>query len=336
MKIFNRFFIIITLFIMFFSIIALPVNAANIKSKNVETKGSVLESPLISPYSSYVDYINPVTILLTDRNRDQIRYVQKMLNVIMKDKMKETNSPLLETTGLLDSRTRLWLRLFKAKYGLPVNDYFNSDTVAKLNEAYKYQKIIINTSTLNVRNAPGTSNTSVIGKVYKGEILSIYGSVWCQGNRWYKVDYNGRIGYVCGGSNISTTFIEIDITAQTLRAYVNCQLKVDTPVTTGKKWSHDTREGYFTVSEKCTNKALMGGAKSQYWLRFSGGQGIHDAKWRNSNYLFKYFGGIVYKTQGYEAGNCHTGSHGCVNTPLARMSALYYYINYGTPVYIHH
>ena len=54
-----------------------------------------------------------------------------------------------------------------------------------------------------------------------------------------------------------------------------------------------------------------------YWMPFSGGYGLHDASWRSS------FGGSIYKTN---------GSHGCVNLPSSKASALYSEIYVGIPV----
>ena len=87
--------------------------------------------------------------------------------------------------------------------------------------------------------------------------------------------------------------------------------------------------------EKCLDKALMGGAHSDYWIRFSGGQGLHDASWRDSNYLYNYFGGVVYKNLKAAAGSKYSGSHGCVNIPSQKMPIIYTYAEAGVPIYIH-
>ena len=58
-----------------------------------------------------------------------------------------------------------------------------------------------------------------------------------------------------------------------------------------------------------------------YWVPVYGGIGIHDATWRDK------FGGEIY---------VKSGSHGCINTPLERMTELYDMLEIGMPVVIHY
>ncbi|TYR78932.1 SH3 domain-containing protein [Priestia megaterium] len=52
----------------------------------------------------------------------------------------------------------------------------------------------VTASALHVRSGAGTSYKS-IGKVYKGQTLSVSAK---QSNGWYKINYNGKTGYVSG------------------------------------------------------------------------------------------------------------------------------------------
>ena len=320
MKIIKKISGILLLFIIAISLLTVSINAADTKS---------------------IDFIN-YSAITSSNNKNQIRYVQKMLNVVMNREIKASGLSFLETTGEYNWSTRYWLKQFKAKYGLTVNEYFNEQTVNKLNQIYSAKKILIKTNWLNVRNKAGENGSYVIGKVYLGDILTVYNSQWTQNNRWYMIDYNGKIGYICGHSSyVDTTFVEVDITAQTLRLYADTELYVDTPVTTGKKGVKDTKKGYQKIYFIDTNRTLQpSGAFVRYWMRFNTqGHGLHDADWRNptNGDIFQYFGGTVYKTTWASPGTKYTGSHGCVNIPVTKMPYIYNHskTGWGTPVYVH-
>lgn len=128
-------------------------------------------------------------------------------------------------------------------------------------------------------------------------------------------------GYVRGLDDIGTTFIEIDMTAQKMYAYVDGYCEVETDIVTGsmnRGW--DTPEGVNYIYAKQKNRILRGADYESfvsYWMPVNGGIGIHDATWRNR------FGGEIYKKN---------GSHGCINTPKADMKKIYELYEVGTPV----
>ena len=62
---------------------------------------------------------------------------------------------------------------------------------------------------------------------------------------------------------------------------------------------------------------------------------IKNNKKISDNVDYRYFGGTVYKTHGYNAGSKYTGSHGCVNIPVPKMQTIYDNVSVGTPVYVH-
>jgi hypothetical protein len=57
-----------------------------------------------------------------------------------------------------------------------------------------------------------------------------------------------------------------------------------------------------------------------YWMPFNGGVGIHDMQSR------AWFGGSIY---------LGSGSHGCINTPLAAVKLIYDQIEEGVPVIVY-
>lgn len=120
-----------------------------------------------------------------------------------------------------------------------------------------------------------------------------------------------------------TTFVEVDISSQTLNFYQDSNLILTTPVTTGKDGVYDTRIGYFQIAYKDYNTYLEGpGYKVHvdYWMPFDGGIGLHDATWRGT------FGGDIYT---------YNGSHGCVNMPYDAAQTVYENISAGTRVLVH-
>ena len=79
-----------------------------------------------------------------------------------------------------------------------------------------------------------------------------------------------------------------------------------------EKAGYDTTVGIHKIIFKDTNRTLHGSygeAFVRYWMRFTnGGQGLHDAGWRNK------FGQTIYVTN---------GSHGCVNLTRPTAKTIY-------------
>lgn len=130
--------------------------------------------------------------------------------------------------------------------------------------------------------------------------------------------------------NKMNTYIELDITRQTVWMYVNgeCILKSDC-VTGNVAGGHSTPTGIFFLSYKTKDAVLRGynndgsryASPVKYWMPFNGGIGFHDASWRKG-----IFGGEIYKTG---------GSHGCVNMPLESAKILYENINKTIPIVVY-
>jgi len=122
---------------------------------------------------------------------------------------------------------------------------------------------------------------------------------------------------------VAPTYVDVDISEQTLRYYVKGKLVLTSPVVTGRP-SMPTVQGTFSVYLKSRNTYLTGPGYHtmvSYWMPFYKGYGLHDAVWQAK------FGGTRYK-DGY-------GSHGCVNMPLAKARDLYGMIAVGTKVIVH-
>lgn len=124
-----------------------------------------------------------------------------------------------------------------------------------------------------------------------------------------------------GKDDIGNTYIEVDMTTQTLYYYVEGELVMETPVVTGNvSTGHKTPSRICYVYLKQTDRILRGpgyASPVKYWMPVYGNIGIHDASWRSE------FGGTIYKTN---------GSHGCINVPFDAVKALYEQVEIGTPV----
>lgn len=123
-----------------------------------------------------------------------------------------------------------------------------------------------------------------------------------------------------GKDDIGDTYIEVDMTNQMMYYYQKGELKIETPVVTGNTTlRRGTPTGTNYVYNKQRNRVLRGAdyaSPVKYWIPVKGAIGIHDASWRSS------YGGQIY---------IRNGSHGCINTPLEQVSALYDMVEIGTP-----
>lgn len=126
---------------------------------------------------------------------------------------------------------------------------------------------------------------------------------------------------------------EVDISEQHAWFFdIDGNLVWDSAVVTGKP-GHDTTLGIFKIFKHQSPATLTGSiiastgkpeyvTEVKYWMQFTyDGIGFHDATWQSS------FGGSRY-TNG-------AGSHGCVNLPLDKASALFDLISIGNAVIVH-
>ena len=111
---------------------------------------------------------------------------------------------------------------------------------------------------------------------------------------------------------VINTFVEVDLTNQTIVYYKNGELITQGNVVTGDvSKGYSTPSGVYRLDWKAKDFVLRGDGYASpvsFWMPFNGGIGLHDASWRSS------FGGSIYKTN---------GSHGCVNLPYSVAEAIY-------------
>ena len=123
-------------------------------------------------------------------------------------------------------------------------------------------------------------------------------------------------------SDLGDTYVEVDLTSQKLWLYVdgNLELAADCVTGTYTDSARKTPSGTYTIYSLESPAVLKGpdwNSPVSYWMPFNGGIGLHDASWRTS------FGGDIFM---------YSGSHGCINLPLAAAETLYRYAYNGMPV----
>jgi len=124
-------------------------------------------------------------------------------------------------------------------------------------------------------------------------------------------------------NDFGDTFIEVSLDEQYMWYYVDGEVYVETPITSGSYAHGGTDPRVVSVYTKIPNKWLTGPTWHsfvKYWVAIQGAIGIHDASWRSK------YGGDEYK---------YNGSHGCINTPEEAMKKLYDKVEIGTPVIVY-
>ena len=200
--------------------------------------------------------------------------------------------------------------------------------------------LYVKASSLNVRSGPGTSY-SKIGALSWGSQISVTGKT----SNWYRINYNGKVGYVREDYTVATKpepepepesssssvdssssvghLIIINSRRNTLRYYVSGKLVRSYSCATGAGGT-PTPQGKFSIFEKLENRpyykaGIKGGAPNNplgpRWMQFkSGGYAIHGTNVDSS------IGNNV--------------SHGCVRMHNQDVIELYSMVPYGTTVIV--
>lgn len=123
-------------------------------------------------------------------------------------------------------------------------------------------------------------------------------------------------------------YVEVNIDEQHLWVWKDGEVVVDTDVVTGLPVHGSiTYHGCYSIKSKDRDVTLgeldVQGYESpvEYWLPFNGGEGIHDAPWRE-----EYFGGKIW---------IENGSHGCVNVPSWAMGDIFSNVEVGEAVVVY-
>ncbi len=138
-------------------------------------------------------------------------------------------------------------------------------------------------------------------------------------------------GCTPGKDDIGNTYIEVDLSNQTMYFYRDGALLLESSLVSGNMSysNRATPSGIFHMYYKQRNQVLRGRARPEggyeyeqpvsYWMPFNGGIGFHDANWRYE------FGGSIY---------LGSGSHGCINMPPQKAAELYELIDTVIPIVV--
>ena len=119
------------------------------------------------------------------------------------------------------------------------------------------------------------------------------------------------------------SYVRVSIEKQTVELFKDNKLVLSSPIVTGTENVSESDKGVFKIYYKSKNVYLKGtGYLSyvNYWMPYNGGEGLHDATWRDE------FGKEIYKT---------SGSHGCINMPLDIAEQVYNNVEVGTIVEVY-
>ncbi len=126
-----------------------------------------------------------------------------------------------------------------------------------------------------------------------------------------------------GSTDYGDSYVEVNLTTQHVYVYKNGEMVLDSPCVSGNiSKGHGTHTGVYPIAYKQKDATLRGDnyeSHVNFWMPFNLGEGLHDATWRSK------FGGALYKT---------SGSHGCVNLPLAKAEKIYDIVEAGWPVIV--
>ncbi|MBQ9375288.1 MAG: L,D-transpeptidase family protein [Ruminococcus sp.] len=145
--------------------------------------------------------------------------------------------------------------------------------------------------------------------------------------------FTGRKEARSANDDIGNTYIEIDLSNQTLWYYENGKKRWECGIVSGQTTSavRTTLPGVYKLWDKQTNYRMKSSNSEgdrwdvtcSYWNNVSlCGIGLHDSQWRGYA-----VGGDIYK---------YNGSHGCINMTLESAKFIYDNVPYDTPVVMYY
>lgn len=145
--------------------------------------------------------------------------------------------------------------------------------------------------------------------------------------------FTGRKEARTKNDDIGNTYVEVDLTNQTLWYYKNGKKEWECGIVSGQTTSEarTTLPGVYKVWDKQTNYRMKDtnadgdswDTTCSYWTRVAiVGIGLHDSQWRGNA-----VGGDIYK---------YNGSHGCINMTLESAKYIYDNVDYDTPVVMYY
>ena len=108
--------------------------------------------------------------------------------------------PKYGADGDFGSETEKAVRHFQQEHQLPEDGVMDDEDYTALFAALEGEKTVeITGGSVNVRSAPGTEGTKVLGTVHKGDVLPYQGQTQAvSGRDWYLIEYKNQNGWVSG------------------------------------------------------------------------------------------------------------------------------------------
>ena len=160
-------------------------------------------------------------------------------------------------------------------------------------------------------------------------VFSSLGSSWIRYTNG-SFTYMGNPDCWTAKDDIGDTYLEVDLSAQTMWYYEKGKKKREMLIVSGvPNENRNTPGGVFKLFMQAKNYRLKDSnpdgsswdTKVAYWNQLTfDGIGIHDATWQ------PYFGGELYKWN---------GSHGCINLLPSKAKEFYNLIEMNTPVFVY-
>jgi len=259
----------------------------------------------------------------------EVKDLQKALN---SDKSLDTN---LTTDGKWGSATKSAVIKFQKKYSIkPAMGYVGTKTKAKLAKIYKSIKL---TKSSKSSKSSSKSFSGSYAKFVKNTNL----------RKSYKVYRNNSL---LKRANRSNTRLEIDISKQRTRLYVNNKVALDTPSTTGAKRKFEpntkiyrdkrTPLGKFKITEKIADKR-----STIFGVYTKNGRTIYRGdkrKFKGSKKGLKYKGASLKNwmrltssgigLHGSKYIKRHPGTNGCIRLPYDVAKTIFSKVKRGTKV----
>lgn len=156
---------------------------------------------------------------------------------------------------------------------------------------------------ISLRDASG----NVTGTIPRGALVEVRGIN--SNKKELAVVYHNTPGLATRDSfKTVTDGVFVDISKQRVTLIKGGKLIGQSKCVTGTLGKADSPKGLFRITEKHKNKVFTPEKESEFWLRWCGGCGFHDAPWRHN------WSSNAYKT---------SGSNGCINLPYAFAKTLY-------------
>ena len=314
------------------------------RHKNYEfTDGINYDESLLNKYISELDALNES--MVTNPVNAKLNYNDGKYEIIKEDIGNKVNRDLLNSKILekIISANKTLNLDEEGCYESPIYTSKSKEVIAAKDTADKYVKVKItfnvNGNSENIDGNMIREYTNQLGDKYDniGETRTV--------TRWsgeqikisttpgiYYVDRNTTISEIedaiKSGKSVTkdltfktptatdeyvlNTFVEVDLTNQTVIYYKNGEVITQGNVVTGNvSQGHATPAGVYKLDWKAKDYVLRGqgyASPVNFWMPFNGDIGLHDASWRSQ------FGGSIYKTN---------GSHGCVNMTYSVAKAIY-------------